>query len=425
VAQESRAGAGDACAEAGAPPGKLLTTVGYDELCIGVDVADIADAGQDAIAHVAATASCHPSAPVDYGGILGPEPEVPSRLVGNANHPEAWWAEPFQSPALYAASVGDVLCFGGLPHGEHTSGHLLLVRNRFIVPDSYFARSTMRSLPADLITSVDTAEQGTFRLKVDDAGIATQVGQYYFAGAAWGHFGHFLLEGLSRWWLLARLPEPVRAELRIVLYNDRPLPGWQLELLEGLGVAAERLLYLTEPMRFERMIVPSVAYNLHCAAASVQADTWEHIGRSFDRGEGPARVYLSRARYNQNRVLIDETEVERRFQARGFTVLHPQELSIADQIASIRHARLIAGSAGSAMYLSAFARQGAQKLVISPRNFTFRDDQLISYVRGEQIAYVLCATAPDQENKNPRMADYRVALDVLDTAIDRWIAGCG
>jgi hypothetical protein len=101
-------------------------------------------------------------------------------------------------------------------------------------------------------------------------------------------------------------------------------------------------------------------------------------------------------------------------------VLHPQELSIADQVAAVRHAHLIAGSAGSAMYLGAFARRGARKLIISPRNLTFRDDQLISHLRGEQLAYFLCA--PGDPHVNPRKADFQVELEHLDIAIDRWIA---
>jgi capsular polysaccharide biosynthesis protein len=170
------------------------------------------------------------------------------------------------------------------------------------------------------------------------------------------------------------------------------------------------------------MIVPSIAYNLHRAAAPAQGETWERIGRAFDRGEGPARVYLSRSRYKYNRVLTNEAEVERRFQARGFTVLHPHELNIADQIAAVRHARLIAGSAGSAMYLSAFARQGTRKLIVSPRYFAFRDDQLISHLRDQQLAYVMCERDADPEDA--RMANYHIALDILNATLDRWITDC-
>ncbi len=389
--------------------------VGYDELCVRGSIDDLALATEDTIAHIAPAATHHPSPPADYGGILDTQPLVPKRLLGNANHPEAWWTMPFQSPALYAALLHNVLCFGGLPDdGRHSSVHLLLAQSRLIVPDSYFVRSTIRSLPEELIESLTAAgpEHG--------ADIPTQPGLHYFAGAAWSHFGHFILEGLSRLWLLARVPESIRAELRFVFYNDRPLPDWQLEFLEALGVAAERIVYLTKPQRFERMIVPSLAYNLHRWAAPAQGDTWEHIGRAFDRGDGPTRVYLSRSRYPHNRTLLDEAEIEQRFQARQFTVLHPQELSIADQVAAVRHARLIAGSAGSAMYLSAFARRGARKLIISPRNFTFRDDQLISHLRGGQLAYFLCT--PGDSYINPRKADYQVDLERLDSAIDRWIA---
>jgi hypothetical protein len=392
-----------------------LEVVDYDELCVPGAIDDLALATKDTIAHIAPAATHHPSPPVDYGGLLGPRPPVPKRLLGSANHPEGWWMTPFQSPALHAALLHDVLCFGGLPDdGRHSSVHLLLAQSRLIVPDSYFVRSTIRSLPEDLIERLAAAGP-------DHGGdIPTQPGLHYFAGAAWSHFGHFILEGLSRFWLLARLPKSIRDELRFVFYNDCPLPDWQLEFLEALGVAAERIVYLAEPQRFERMIVPSLAYNLHRWAASAQSDTWERIGCAFDRGDGPTYVYLSRSRHTPNRTLRDEDEIERGFQARGFTVLHPQELSIADQVAAVRHARLIAGSAGSAMYLSAFARRGARKLIISPRNLTFRDDQLISHLRGERLAYFLCA--PGDPHINPRKADYQVDLEHLDSAIDRWIA---
>jgi capsular polysaccharide biosynthesis protein len=422
----------------------LLETIDYGELCVDADLTELASASGDTIARVAPATISHPDPPVDLGGLVEPVaqsaqpafqcahedrvvpggPDVPRGLVGRANDPQTWWAAPFRSPALYAASLRNVLCFGGLPGGDHSTGHLLLVDDRFIVPDSYFVRNTVRSLPADLLAGVGAPEHGRFHLQADVTDIPALPGLYYFAGAAFGHFGHFLLEGLSRWWCLALLPEPVRAQLRFVLYDDRPLDSWQLQILECLGVSADRLLYLREPMRFEHMIVPSMAYHLHRGAAAAQSETWERIGCAFDRGEGPERVYLSRSRYRRNRNLLDELEVELRFQARGFTVLHPQELDIAEQIASIRHARLIAGSAGSAMYLSAFIRPGARKLIVSPRNFTFRDDQLISHLRGERLAYVLCAQDATGED-HPRKTDYRVSLDVLDAALERWLADCG
>jgi hypothetical protein len=259
--------------------GETIEVVGYDELCVPGDLDDLALATEDTIAHVAPAATHHPSPPVDYGGILGPRPPVPKRLTGNANHPEAWWTTPLQSPALYAALLHDALCFGGLPDGgRHRSVHLLLARDRLIVPDSYFVRSTIRSLPEDLIEHI--AASGPRH----GAEIPTRPGLHYFAGAAWSHFGHFVLEGLSRLWLLERLPDSVQAELRFVFYNDRPLPPWQLECLAALGVAPERIVYLTEPQRFERMIVPSLAYNLHRWAAPAQGAAWERIGRAFDRG---------------------------------------------------------------------------------------------------------------------------------------------
>jgi capsular polysaccharide biosynthesis protein len=422
----------------------LLETVGYDELCAEIEIAGLASAKGNAIARVAPARMCRPEPPVDLCGVLGTappraqatleeaavsrvvlgDPLVPRGLTGEANSPQTWWTAPFQAPALYAASLRDVLCFGGLPLGEHSREHMLLVEGRFVVPDSYFVRNTVRSLPIRLVSAVGAPEAGRFRLQVDVDGIAARPGLHYFAGAAFGHFGHFLLEGLSRWWLLPLLPESVRASLRFVLYDDRPLHPWQLEVLERLGVASDRLVYLTEPMRFERMVVPAMAYHLHQGATHAQRDTWERIGRAFDRGVGPRRVYLSRSRHRRNRIFVEEAEAERLLRARGFEILHPQELPIAEQVAALRHAELIAGSAGSAMYLSAFAPPGARRLIVTPRNFTFRDDQLIAHLRGGELAYVLCEQAAG-ETGHPREADYSVAPYVLDAALDRWIAPGG
>jgi capsular polysaccharide biosynthesis protein len=308
-----------------------------------------------------------------------------------------------------------VLCIGGPHYGEHASGHTLLVQDRFIVPDSYFVRNTVRSLPQDLITSLTTGSPHRLRLKRAAMSVSTRSGLHYFAGCAWEQFGHFVLEGLSRWWLLPRLPQSASEELRFVLYNHRPLKSWQLELLRGLGVEADRLVYLDEPMRFERLIIPSIAYNLHNAASFAQRETWDRIGHALACPDGRERVYISRSRYRATRRLVNESQVEGVFRDHGFAVLHPQELSIREQVAAVRDARLIAGSAGSGMHLSAFARQGARTLIISPRNFTLRDDQLIAHLRRGSIAYVLCAE--ETGHQSARMADYWVDVDVLEDAI--------
>jgi capsular polysaccharide biosynthesis protein len=183
----------------------------------------------------------------------------------------------------------------------------------------------------------------------------------------------------------------------------------------------DRLVTLTEPKRFERMIVPSSSYNLFTSVANAQAETWERIGRALGREEGPDRVYLSRSQFPYNQRVANETEVEQRFRSWGFTIVYPEQHTTAEQITLIRDARYVAGNAGSAMYLSAFARLGINKLVIAPLNFAFRDDQLISHVRGDSFSYFLCQPGPDT-NKGPRKTVYHVALERLDEAIAQWIS---
>ena len=43
----------------------LLETIGYEELCVDVELAELARAGEHAISHIAPARTCHPPAPAD------------------------------------------------------------------------------------------------------------------------------------------------------------------------------------------------------------------------------------------------------------------------------------------------------------------------------------------------------------------------
>ncbi len=256
---------------------------------------------------------------------------------------------------------------------EHTGGQLLLTDDFALVPASYNLMDGRPTLPTDVDRTAPARDLD---------------GDHFFLGSVHPHFGHVILEGLSRVWAFDAFTR-AHPEGRAVIYEPWT-PDFALELLDRAGVAPDRLLRSDTPLRVERLHVPDPANLAHVWTSPRQAETWQRIGRTFDRdgagnGAGERRIYLSR-RGNPARPLVEEAAVEARFAAAGFEIVRPETLPIAEQGRLARQSRVLAGCVGSQMYLSVFQRPGAHTLVLAPANFFLADDHLIARAMGHDLS---------------------------------------
>lgn len=169
------------------------------------------------------------------------------------------------------------------------------------------------------------------------------------------HFGHFLLESLSRLWAYPCLdlgPLPFVHSRTVFHLHER-------ELLEAALVPHGASLHaLTEPTRLSSVLVPELGVILgedyHPEMRAVY-DTIRDtlIGPVGAADETP--VYLSRTRLpTALRATRNEPALEERLAARGFRIVHPQELPIEEQIRTVARARTVVGLEGTALHLTLF-----------------------------------------------------------------------
>jgi capsular polysaccharide biosynthesis protein len=125
-------------------------------------------------------------------------------------------------------------------------------------------------------------------------------------------------------------------------------------------------------------------------------------------------VYLSRSHLNprRKRLAKNETAVEAFLVKHGFTVIHPQELPIPDQVAIMRNAEAIAGCDGSGLHMSAFARPGTKLLAIDSR--TVPNQFLIDQARGLDSLHVLAV----REALDERSASWRIQIRKVKAAVE-------
>jgi capsular polysaccharide biosynthesis protein len=109
------------------------------------------------------------------------------------------------------------------------------------------------------------------------------------------------------------------------------------------------------------------------------SDVFDHLGAALGRADrlGPrlmparaeraARVFLSRSRWRHEVRIANEAELEEMFRARGFAVVHPQDLPPHELVQTLQAAAVVAASDGTHAHLAAFCGPGTGMLLLDTR----------------------------------------------------------
>jgi Glycosyltransferase 61 len=204
-------------------------------------------------------------------------------------------------------------------------------------------------------------------------------------------YGHFLLEMFPRLLLLARL-RTIGRPVPVAVPIDGP--EWLRAFIALLFDASETIFYDStwQRLRAPCFILPSRLnddYNFHPEMnAAIEDFLGRVLGPRLPAPRPPAHVYLSRSRFGGWHGIANEAEVERALIDLGFAVVHPQELSLPDQLALYAGADCIVADYGSAAHNALFAPRGAAVFCI---NWLSRCQSGIAALRGQPLAFM----APD------------------------------
>lgn len=168
-----------------------------------------------------------------------------------------------------------------------------------------------------------------------------------YAGTLYFHFGHFLLESLARAWYTRQHPELPLVWAGQHNWRNRQLRPWQLEILELLDVQNPTRI-LAGPTRFERLHVPDIGYRYDDRFHPEHARFLAHY-------QGPAqvpgaRLWLSRRKISSDVRDLNAMATERRLEQAGWTMGHPNGLTVRQQLDQLCRAETIAGEEGSAFH---------------------------------------------------------------------------
>jgi hypothetical protein len=249
-----------------------------------------------------------------------------------------------------------------------------------VVPEARIFRERGKTLIYGLPADIDVTPTN----KLD--------GEVVYLGGNIGPFGHFLLEGMARSWILPEVDPSVPVVFQSPLKLE---PGnWRTDLLLALGVTADRVLPLREPTRIRRLIVPEPLYELGLAAHERAADPHHAaadviLGRD-GAGSSDQPVFLSRRLLPPaRRLTVGEAQLEEILRANGFLVAYPETMSLADQIRLYnRHADIVATRGSAAHAAALFSRDRPRFHVLTGPGLNDRDYFLSMALSGAQATFV-------------------------------------
>ena len=252
---------------------------------------------------------------------------------------------------------------------RHNSANLLLTGNRSLFSESFGRNKLVHH------TLSGTTIRGSTATELPDVQVQRD-GECFFGEFFTTHFGHALIDMLGRFWPFA-LPRadrfekmPVAGVERIGFRNGNfdGGPTFFRDMVSACGISFQNFLFLTEPTQFSTLYVPSrVAPYFNNTGPRYNA-LMQMIGKRLlgdSLSSQSKRVFLSRSHLPiGKRSLNPETErlVETIFSRHGFEIVHPQEISFAEQILKVRTADRLAGLVGSQMHLAVFSNSTAPKM---------------------------------------------------------------
>jgi capsular polysaccharide biosynthesis protein len=237
-----------------------------------------------------------------------------------------------------------------------------------------------------------TVADGVTRLEIPDS-IETVDRAAVFQ--PWGgsfNYGHFLLDAL---------PSLVALDEQGLLQRFAPiaprLKPWQRSLLRMAVTAPVRELKASFVRLGSVVYATSMDHFLHGPGDLLARTRARLLAGAPDARRSGRRLYFSR-RFHSMRVMINEAALETALRARGFEIIKPERLDVAEQIRMMREADVVIGPTGAALANALFAPAGARIIEIQPENFASQWVWAASRQAGADWRGYVCASpvAPER-----------------------------
>lgn len=182
----------------------------------------------------------------------------------------------------------------------------------------------------------------------------------FFGGRLNDHFGHFLLESLSRLWAYETFRQ---FDPYIFFYTPWGMPDYLeksnyiYQVLSGFKIPHNKLIFTNHPIRLRKVIIPCQKSGCYSYLKNPEPVFFDFV-RKFQFQqikptgfENVDKLYVSRSKLPANLgKIIGESLFEEYLISEGYKIFHPEKFNFFQQLTVYKNAKKLIFSGGSAAH---------------------------------------------------------------------------
>lgn len=210
-----------------------------------------------------------------------------------------------------------------------------------------------------------------------------------FGGVFLTHFGHFLVECLSRLWCF--VSDNVTCfdtrEIRIAVCTTGEIQCFMVELIKLLGIDMNRFIFIDRIVRFRKIYIPDQSFYTFSGYSNNYISIYDKMKEQIVP-QKYEKIFLTRSKFDKGDS-VNESFLDNVFKNNGFEIIAPEEYSVEEQIAFIAGAKTIACTEGTLSHLALFANAGTTLIILKRHeNINLLAQSMINKIKGINVIYV-------------------------------------
>lgn len=204
-----------------------------------------------------------------------------------------------------------------------------------------------------------------------------------YLGCIIRHWGHFLVEGISRWWFMLNDGQYQDYELCYTVSGQQR--DYMNQIMDLFGLDKSRLRKIEVNTIYDELIIPEVSTEFK----QFWTEEYKQTVRRITQNIKPVyneKIYLSRTKFGDR--LLGEKVIEKTFKRNGYKIIYPERLSVKKQIAIIKGARKIACVSGTTAHNLIFAGDGCECAVLERSITPNRAQFIINDMNNLKMSYI-------------------------------------
>lgn len=213
-----------------------------------------------------------------------------------------------------------------------------------------------------------------------------------YCGYLINHWGHFLIEAVTRLWYFMENDETVDKYVFFIEEgSDREISGNYLEFLKLLKIW-DKLEIISKPVTYREVIVPELGIVCRESYTPKLLKVFDAVAENVipdPSWETPEKIFYSRSQFAKGIPYEFGFDcIDNFFEKNGYTILYPEKVPLSRMIHYIRNSKVVASLSGSLPHNMLFANQG-QKLEIVERLVINDDNQTdVNRMKELDVTYI-------------------------------------